>query len=64
MMKKILSGWNGLRILRLLIGTGAVAQGIVQKEGLITIAGIWILLGAVLNLGCCGSGGCSVPTSK
>jgi hypothetical protein len=39
-------------------------QGIIQKEGLILLAGSWILFGALFNKGCCGSGGCSVPMSK
>ena len=63
-MKRLLIGWNAFRIIRLLIGIGALVQGIIQKEGLVLVAGSWILFGALFNRGCCGSGGCSVPKSK
>jgi hypothetical protein len=63
-MRKLLIGWNVFRIIRLLIGMVALVQGIIQKEGLILLAGSWILFGALFNKGCCGSGGCSVPMSK
>jgi hypothetical protein len=63
-MKALLIGWNVFRIIRLLIGIAALVQGIIQKEGLVLVAGSWILLGALFNRGCCGSGGCTVPTSN
>jgi hypothetical protein len=63
-MRRLLIGWNAFRIIRLLIGIAALVQGIIQKEGLVLVAGSWILFGALFNTGCCGSGGCSVPKSK
>jgi hypothetical protein len=63
-MKNFLAGWNVFRIIRLLIGIAALVQGIIQKEGLVLVAGSWILFGALFNRGCCGSGGCTVPTSN
>jgi hypothetical protein len=63
-MKRLLIGWNAFRIIRLLIGIAALVQGIIQKEGLVLVAGSWILFGALFNRGCCGSGGCPVPMSK
>ena len=63
-MKGLLIGWNAFRVIRLLIGIAALVQGIIQKEGLVLAAGSWILFGALFNRGCCGSGGCTVPTSN
>lgn len=62
-MNKFLTGWNVFRFIRLLIGLAALVQGIAQKEVLVLAAGSWVLFGALFNLGCCGRGGCSVPTS-
>jgi hypothetical protein len=63
-MKRLLIEWNAFRIIRLLIGIAALAQGIIQKEGLVLVAASWILFGTLSNKGCCGSGGCSVPKSN
>ncbi len=63
-MMKLLVGWNVFRIIRLLIGMIALVQGIIQKEGLMLLAGSWILFSALFNKGCCGPAGCSVPASK
>ena len=63
-LNKFLTGWNVFRVVRLLIGLTAVVQGIVQKEVLVLAAGIWLLFGALFNVGCCGSSGCYVPKSK
>jgi hypothetical protein len=64
MKERILSNWNVIRFIRLVIGAGAAVQGILQKETILTVAGIFLLLGAVLNYGCCGSAGCPVSYSK
>lgn len=62
-MKRFLTGWNVFRVVRFLIGLAALVQGIIQKEVLVLAAGSWVLFGALFNLGCCSSGGCSVSTS-
>ena len=64
MRNHVLSGWNIIRLLRLLLGTAAAVQGIWQKEGFLVIAGIVFLMGALFNVGCCESAGCSVSSSK
>ena len=61
-MKRRLTGWNVVRIIRLLLGIAALIQGIIEKETWMFVAGGVLLLGAILNLGCCGSSGCSLPT--
>jgi hypothetical protein len=62
-VKRFFIGWNLFRVARLLFGLAALVQGVVQREGLVLAAGSWILFGAVFNLGCCGSGGCTIPTA-
>lgn len=64
MKQRILSGWNRLRIFRLFLGVAAIVQGGLQKETVLIILGIAVLAGAVLNVGFCGSSGCSVPGVK
>ena len=64
MRERVLNNWNVVRFVRLLIGAGAVVQGIGQKETFLTTAGLFLLLGALLNYGCCGSAGCPVSYSK
>ena len=61
-MKKIINGWNVMRVVRSLIGIAALVQGVLQKENLLLVAGLWILFSAVFNVGCCGSGGCTIQT--
>lgn len=64
MKERIMNNWGVIRFIRLVIGAGAAVQGILQEECFVTIAGIFIALGAVLNYGCCGSAGCPVSYSK
>lgn len=64
MKERVFSNWNLMRFIRFFIGALAIVQGIWQKESLPVIAGIFLLLTAVLNYGCCGSAGCTVPYSK
>ena len=61
-MKKIINGWNVMRVIRLALGIAALVQGFLQKENLLVVAGIWILFSALFNVGCCGSGGCTIQT--
>ncbi len=60
MKQRILTNWSLIRAICLLMGAGAAAQGILQEEPVLLIAGSFILVGAVLNYGCCGS---SCPVS-
>jgi hypothetical protein len=64
MKERIFCNWGLLRFVRLFIGTIVAVQGVFQKDGLITFAGIILMLSAVLNYGCCGSSGCAVSYSK
>ena len=64
MKERILYNWSVIRFIRLLIGSVAAVQGILQKETILIAAGFFLLLSAVLNYGCCGNAGCPVINSK
>jgi hypothetical protein len=63
-MKNILSNWNFMRALRLILGVIIVIQGIQASEFMYAIAGVLLSGMAIANIGCCGVGGCNVPTRK
>lgn len=63
-MKGILKNWNIVRVLRLVIGIGAIGQSVVLNEVLLGVVGAGLLLLNVLNVGCCGVSGCSIETVK
>jgi len=60
----IFSGWNFIRVLRLVLGIIVVGQGGIEKDWMIVAAGILFSLTAVFNIGCCGVSGCHMPVSK
>ena len=64
MKNEIFSNWNLSRILRLGIALVIVYQAVRNHDVLFGIAGLFFVGMAVLNKGCCGSGGCYVPTKK
>lgn len=64
MKQSILSNWNFLRFLRLGIGIAIVVQGIMAKEVMFGIIGLLFSSMAVFNIGCCGTGTCSVPAKR
>lgn len=63
-MKKLLSGWNVMRVVRLLIGLYALWQAIVTKEPMLGLAGLFVAGMALANIGCCGVNGCQITSSK
>lgn len=60
----MLSGWNVMRRVRLFLGAAVAVQGIAQNELLFFLAGTMLVTGALLHIGCCGTGTCSTPRSK
>ncbi|MBX3239122.1 MAG: hypothetical protein KIT80_10100 [Chitinophagaceae bacterium] len=65
MMKDIiLNNWNFMRFLRLGIGVFILVQGILMQDWVVAALGGLFSLMPVLNIGCCGAGGCSVPVQK
>ena len=61
-VKKIFLNWNLVRFIRLLLGLGIFIQGVFDKDLLRIIIGFLFFGMAIVNVGCCGSNGCSIKT--
>lgn len=60
----ILTGWNLMRIIRLIFGIVIIVHSIKQHQFLFGLLGLLFAGMAVFNIGCCVAGGCGVPTNK
>ncbi len=60
-MNSILTGWNIMRALRLVIGIVIVVQGIQANEWMLVVMGGLFSLMPLFNVGCCATGNCAVP---
>ena len=60
----LLSGWNLNRGIRLILGIAILFQYFEQKDFFIAMISVMLILQAVFNVGCCGSGNCAVETRK
>lgn len=60
----LFTNWNFMRVLRLLMGAAALYYAITTHDNILGAAGIFLLVMTLLNIGCCGAGGCSVPGKK
>lgn len=63
-MKTIFLGWNFMRMLRLILGTAVMVQGILARDTIAIILGVAFAGMAVANIGCCGARGCVVNTDS
>jgi hypothetical protein len=64
-LKSILfSGWNLNRGIRLVLGIAILFQYFEQKDFFIAMISVMLILQAVFNVGCCGSGNCAVEPLK
>ncbi|QEC67461.1 hypothetical protein FRZ67_09195 [Panacibacter ginsenosidivorans] len=63
-MQTLLKGWNVMRVLRLAIGIMAIIQAYQQGSWALAIAGFFVVILAIANLGCCGAAGCNVKSSR
>lgn len=59
MINTILTGWNFVRVLRLVIGLSALAAYFSEHDSLIGFMGIILAGQAVFNVGCCGINTCN-----
>lgn len=57
---RVLSGWNLIRFIRLGLAAMVLYESVKNSDLLFAVLGVIILLQAVLNVGCCGVGGCEV----
>lgn len=58
-MNNLWKNWDAARIVRLAAGIGFGIYAIVSKEYLFLLLAGFFLMQAVLNVSCCGAGGCS-----
>ena len=65
MIKQTLfTGWHFMRWLRLGIGIFIAIQAIQMQDPLSGFIAAFFLFQAATNTGCCGAGGCAVPTAN
>lgn len=60
----ILSNWHFMRVLRLIFGFFIGYQAYAAHDAFAGIIAALFLFQAFTNTGCCGAGGCAVPTKK
>lgn len=63
-MTTILKNWDFMRILRLGMGLWVIYTSFTDHQPLFGLFGAFFVYQAVMNIGCCGSGGCSIPDNK
>lgn len=59
MKNTFLTGWNFVRILRLVIGVSALAAYFSEHDSFMGLLGLIVTAQAVFNVGCCGVNSCS-----
>ncbi|WP_416865046.1 MAG: hypothetical protein ACMVP2_21490 [Imperialibacter sp.] len=60
----VTTGWHFARRLRLGFGVFLAAQAIQLSDVLSGVLAALFLFQAITNTGCCGAGGCAVPTTS
>ncbi|SCY75474.1 hypothetical protein SAMN02927916_3206 [Flavobacterium anhuiense] len=63
-MKKYLSNWNFMRVLRLALGIFVITQGVMDKQWMLVGLGALFALMPLMNIGCCGNAGCSTLSAR
>lgn len=58
MKTRILKGWNGLRMLRLLAGLAITVQGVISTDWFFIMGGALLTALPIFNAGCCTTYGC------
>jgi hypothetical protein len=60
MKERLLSGWNFMRVVWLMMGIGIAIQAITEKNFLMLLPGLYFVFAAIANIGCfagsCGTG--------
>jgi hypothetical protein len=60
----LLSPWNFMRWLRLILGIYVGVQAILLTDALAGLISVFFLYQAITNTGCFGAASCAVPTSR
>lgn len=63
-MKKILSNWHFMRIVRVVLAVAILIQSWYAKDSTTAALGILLLTMGVFDIGCCGTGACYTPLKK
>jgi hypothetical protein len=63
-VQTLLTGWNFMRGLRLVLGVIFLMQAIEMRDIITGFIATFFLFQALTNTGCCGSNGCAVPVNK
>lgn len=63
-VNRLASNWNIPRIMRLVFGIMLCIYGFTSKENIVTLFGALLIFQGILNLSCCGAGGCSLSKDK
>jgi hypothetical protein len=64
MKQTLLSNWNFIRVLRLLMGIAIIVQAVLARDIIFGIAGALFTVLAIFNIGCCGTDACYTPVKK
>jgi hypothetical protein len=52
MKERVLSGWNFMRVLWLIMGIGIIIQAITERNFLMLLPGLYFVFAALANIGC------------
>lgn len=58
-MNNLLKSWDACRIIRLMAGVGVGIYAVVSEDYMFLMLAGLFLFQALLNISCCGAGGCS-----
>lgn len=58
------SGWNFMRVFRLILGLLVLIQSLFIGDYLFSAFGAFFIFQALTNTGCCGASGCSIDPSS
>lgn len=61
-MDNLLKNWDFMRVLRSALGIYILVQGVQDRVWLFIVLGGLFSLTAILNIGCCATGNCTVDT--
>ena len=61
--QNLFNNWHFMRWLRLGLGLFVAVQAIQHLDALTGLIAAFFLFQAITNTGCCGAGGCAVPSS-
>jgi hypothetical protein len=62
--QQLLSNWSVMRLIKLILSVIILIQSVQQNDMIFGIFGGIFLTQTLLNIGCCGVGGCAVPFKK